>query len=93
MNFLFRKGILQLNSCNKHLLTDGEHTTAEITLWHDEECKTTRHTIASFQEHKEGYDLKFVGDRPFSNEVNVNDFMYLAELGQNILMNHFNNSR
>lgn len=89
MNFLHRKGRLQLNSCNKYLLSSGEHTTAEISLWHDEECKTTRHTIASFQEHKEGYDLLFNGNTPFSSEVNVNDFMYLAKLGQDLLTGYY----
>lgn len=33
MNFNFRIKELELRSCNKHLLSEGEHTKAEIVKW------------------------------------------------------------
>ena len=40
-------------------------------------------TIAYWNKTSDGYDLKFVGDRPF--EVNPELFMRLAKYGQEIL--------
>jgi len=56
----------------------------EIVQW----FKESKHcyTIAywSFKE-EDGYELGFVGDRPFKEEVNPQVFMFLAEVGQRIL--------
>jgi hypothetical protein len=85
-NFLFKIGKLQLNSCNKYLLSEGEHTTGEISLWHDDECKTSRHTIAYYVKSDNVYDLKLISDRVYSKDVDRDSFIYLAEMGYNLLL-------
>ena len=45
--------------------------------------------IAGWKRDKEGYELKFVGSRPFSSEVSASDFWFLAKIGQELLDKHF----
>lgn len=43
-------------------------------------------TIALFEEKKEGYDLRFVGNRPFNlDKYEVEHFWLLAKYGQTLL--------
>lgn len=81
--FSFTYGNLNLTSCDVHLLIESEkpHVTAAIRR----QCPDYQIVIAYWKEHAEGYDLKFVGDRPFSKEVNWTDFRELAQTGQALL--------
>ena len=53
-----------------------------ICLW-DKEGKY-KWTIAYWVEDSEGYDLKFVGDRPFDKRVKWKPFRQLVKQGQKI---------
>lgn len=90
MNFSFRIEDLELRSCGDNLLVEGvEHTKAEIVKWaKDTGQKEYCWTVAYWDRHKEGYDLKFVGNRPF--DTNQKIFMALAKQGQQLLEDAFN---
>jgi hypothetical protein len=85
MKFTFRDGDLELRSCNKSLTLEGKHTTAEILVWvQREDAEEFCFAAAYWVEGKEGYDLHFVGSRPF--EIEDDEwFMKLAKKGQQIL--------
>lgn len=59
---------------------------AEIVRWYDREvgdpfcC-----TILYWSKDKEGWDITFVGDRPFDNEINQPLLWTLMKYGQRIL--------
>jgi hypothetical protein len=82
MNFNHKLDNLEIRSCTSQLLLDGEHITAELIEWMDEK---SCYVIAYWKKGKEGYDLIFVGDRPFDNSVNARTFMKIAEIGQTVL--------
>lgn len=90
MKFSFRIEDLELRSCGEHLLVDGvEHNRAEIVKWaNDTDKKECCWTVAYWDKHKDGYDLKFIGNRPF--DTNQDIFMKLAKLGQQLLDDAFN---
>ena len=79
MKFNFRVKDLEVRSCGKHLFSDGEHNTAEIVKWVNDE-KPYCLTIAYWERGEYGYDLQFVGDRQF--DVDNKLFMRLAKFGQ-----------
>ena len=86
INFSFREWNLELRSCGKQLLQEWEHNTAEILQWFTrdkwgEYCIV----IAYWIETSEGFDLKFVGWRPFSEHVDNDVFFLLAKRWHNIL--------
>ena len=63
MKFSIRIEDLELRSCGEHLLTEGvEHTRAEIVQWENEEYCWT---LAYWNKNSNGYNLEFVGNRPF----------------------------
>ena len=84
MKFTFRIDDLELRSCNKNLLEEGEHTTAEIVKWFKED---TCYVVAHWVLGRECYDLMFVSDRFIKVDKSV--LMELAEMGQNILNKEF----
>ena len=90
MKFSFRIEDLELRSCGDHLLIEGvKHTRAEIIKWaKDTEQKEYCWTVAYWNRHKEGYDLQFIGNRPF--DTNQEIFMKLAKQGQQLLEDVFN---
>lgn len=80
-----RIGDLEVRTCNKFLLQNKDHTTAQIIHWmNDDTCCT----MASWKMYSEGHELHFVGDRPF-NIGNKDDFWTLAKVGQEYLDNNF----
>lgn len=83
--FNFRVGDLELRSCGKHLLSDGEHNRAEIIKWdkYSIDRKEYCWTVAYWDVGEEGYNLQFVGGRPF--DVDGELFMKLAKQGQQML--------
>lgn len=87
MLFVFSINSLELRSCDVHLLSgsDVEHTTAKII----KEASHGNYTIAYWEMGKEGFDLRFVGNRPFNEEIEQTEFWRIAELGQNILDAYF----
>ena len=89
MKFNSRINNLEVRSCGKHLLSDNEHNRAEIVKWaKDTSEKEYCWTVAYWSKGKEGYDLQFVGGRPF--ETNSELFMKLAKQGQQMLDDVFN---
>jgi len=85
--FAFRIKNIELRSSGKHLESVGEHTTAEIVKWFDNK---SYYTISYWVQDTEGYDIRFVKDRAFGNDINWQDFKMLLELGQDILDYNFN---
>jgi len=88
MKFSNKIDNLELRSCDDGLFVTGvPHDTAEIVEWaaDDSHCWA----IAYWIKGKEGYDLKFVGDRPFANTVDKYTFWMLAKAGQMILEQFF----
>lgn len=84
MDFNIQWDELGLRSCGKHLLREGvEHTTAEIIKWQGDTC----FVLAYWVKDSEGYDLKFVGSRPFNEDRDT--FWLLAKQGQRMLDIHF----
>ncbi len=84
MKFNIRIDNLEVRSCNENLLSVGDHTKAEIVKWEDE---ASCYTLAYWTKDSEGYDLQFVGNRPF--DVDEQLFMELAKQGQLILDSYF----
>lgn len=88
MRFNFRIENLEVRSCGEHLFSDGEHNRAEIIQWDKNTDKTEYcFTLAYWHKDKEGYNLLFVGGRPFSVDGEL--FMKIAKQGQCILDNEF----
>ena len=88
LDFSLRLGSLEVRSCGNSLLSKKPHNRATIIKWFGGEIKACC-TIAYFEAHKEGYDLRFVGERPFGKEVDRETFMELAEFGHKKLMDYF----
>jgi hypothetical protein len=85
MMFSVTNGDLELRSCNAHLILNGEHTTADIVRWEGEAEKRSCYSIAYWILGKEGYDLRFVGERPFDRDIDPAAFMSFAKTGQDLL--------
>ena len=70
---------LELNTCNKNLLSSGKQERMEICQWF---AKTTRKVVIAYWSipTDEGVDLKFVGSRPFNVDKKI--FWKLAKIGQ-----------
>jgi len=75
-----RIGNIEARTTGKHLVRIGDQplVTAEIVEWFDGE-KPSCYTIAHWEITKEGFDLRFVGNRPFGASVDPIDFMTIAE--------------
>lgn len=85
MKFSIRVKDLEVRSCNDNLLSGGEHTKAVIVKWSrkasDEEyC----YAVAKYDRGSEGFDLTFIGSRPFDCTDRLT-FFNLAEQGQRLL--------
>jgi hypothetical protein len=92
MKFSIELNGMEVRSCGKHLLQDYEHDTAEIIKWEhpsDEVAELFCYVLAYWVKGKEGYDLHFVGDRPFGEEIPRDSFMFLASEGQKTLDKEF----
>ena len=76
----FRIDNLELRSCGEQLLLDKAPKTCEIVQWKKHNQTEYCYTLAYWKRGKEGFDLVFVGSRPFNSESNI--FMYLARIGQ-----------
>ena len=89
--FSIRRGNLEVRSCDAAFLDVKTHTRAEIVAWTKEEGTDENYcyTIASFKKYDEGFDLKFVGPRPFEKTIDKEVFMVLAEIGRILLMKYF----
>jgi len=81
--FSFRLGNIEIRSCNKILTSKGDHVTAEIVEWldHDSTC----FTIAYFKNTTEGFEMKFILDRPVRDSVNWVDLGVLIRKGYELL--------
>ena len=79
--FNIRKGNLEVRSCDEYLVNSEDYNRAEIVAWSEdnERCDV----IAYFIHTSDGFNLKFVRDRPF--DVSWMDFMQVAEIGYRLL--------
>jgi len=84
--FVMRVLDVEVRTCDNGLCTAGFHDTAEIIKWHDGE--KTCHTIAAWRRGSEGYDLYFIGRRPFE-ACEAEIFWRLAKAGQDHLDDYF----
>ena len=83
MVFSIKSGSLELRSCNDSLLSSEPHTTAEIIYWDmDSKNEPYCYAVAFWKPSKEGFDLHFVGSRPFDPDIDTIEFMTLAKIGQ-----------
>ena len=80
--YQYRINDIEARSCNKFLMSD-EDTTIEIVKWQGDIC----YTLAYWVMDSEGYDLKFVGDRPFA--VDNETFWTIATTAQGFLDKEF----
>ncbi len=58
-----RIGNAELRTCTEQLMLEGDHVTAEVIYWQGESC----FTLASWTKGEEGFDLRFVGNRPLEH--------------------------
>lgn len=84
----FRIGNVELHTCDYMLCQSGDHVRAEIVVWQECDEGITCATVASWVKTKEGFELSFVGDRPFIYCDPV-VFFKLAKVGQDHLDNYF----
>ena len=82
-NIYLRLGDVSVRACDENLLDFKDLSTAEIVKWQGETC----YTVANWRKGKEGYDLQFVGSRPF--EIPPIIFFELAKFGQDRLNEYF----
>jgi hypothetical protein len=59
----------------------------EIIAWNSSSNSEHEYcyTLARWEKSKEGYDLKFIGPRPFKDEIDSKLFWELAKYGQKIV--------
>jgi len=89
MFFSIKYGNIELQSCDEHLcITNNEHNCAKIICWQDKFC----YVIAYWKLDDEGFDLIFVGSRPFEEHINATNFMLLAKEGQERLDEYYENT-
>lgn len=69
-------------------LYDNDIGRVEIIKWLSLEPQHC-YQLAMFRQDKEGYNLEFVGSRPFATNINHEDFWQLAHLTQVILDEFF----
>lgn len=72
-----RHGDLELLSCDKQLGYAGIQTHMEISKWTGD----SRCVIAVFYPVKDGHDLRFVDDRPLSDNIDWDEFKRMIKLG------------
>lgn len=91
MNLSIRIGDLELRSCDEHLFVqDVTHTTAEIVKWERTDSgkgKESCYTVAYWVKGSAGYDVMFVGNRPF--EIDKNTLWILLKSGQTLLNEYY----
>lgn len=75
---------LTLRSCGDFLPQEGDHYTAELVRWLDDD-KTKCYTIGCFEQKSEGFDFRFVGMRPLHEDVNKESLMELIRFGYRLL--------
>lgn len=57
----------------------------EIVCWFDYESKKACYTVARWNRNSEGYNIEFIGDRPFDDKIDANDVWELMKYGQKVL--------
>ena len=85
--FILRENNLEVRSCDIHLTSTGEHVTCEIVKYFDGVTKSC-YTVAYWQRHKDGFDLKYVGRRPIDS-CDMGEFWHLSNFGQDKLDKYF----
>tara|TARA_R110000787_G_scaffold252616_1_gene358090 strand:- start:321 stop:596 length:276 start_codon:yes stop_codon:yes gene_type:complete len=89
MRFNFRINDVELRSTGKHLLNNDSHSTAEIVKWSKkQDGEDYCWVVAYWIKDREGFDLQFVGSRPF--DIKAKTFMKVAKQGQQMLDDAFN---
>jgi hypothetical protein len=63
---------------------DKESTKVEIIKW-NENKENHCYTLAIFEKTKGGYELRFIGSRPFREEINHKNFWNVAKICNDIL--------
>ena len=78
--FSYRRGNLQLRSCDIHLMHQGVHTCAEIVVWCPDGSSEYCCTIARFDPSREcAPDFISVADRIIKDNVNLYRLKHLVE--------------
>ena len=69
---------LEYRTCDINLGSTKELCTGEIVKWIGDTC----YTLAYWKKDSEGFNLKFIGERPFDTNIDKDEFWSLAEMGQ-----------
>ncbi len=79
----YKLGNIELRTTGKYLMQTFENDmkTCEIVQWEGNFC----FTLAYWVEDSEGFYLRFVGEGPLDENVDILDFMHLAKEGYRIL--------
>lgn len=85
VRFSVRIGDCEVRTRSQVGVTTAFQDTAEIIKWNggDDSC----YTVAIWRRSKNGYDLSFIGSRPF--DMCYETFFRLAKFGQNHLDEYF----
>lgn len=88
-----RIGDVEVRTCNSTLLSSGKHVRMEIVNWykpsHEDAPMECCYTIAMWDRSNDGFDLQFVGNRPFEIKVDKEAFWELAKESQQRLTQYF----
>ena len=79
-----RIGDFEVRTCDEILSDSGPHCRASIVKWEGESCIA----IAHWERSTEGFDLRFVGSRPFAYAEPM-AFWKLAQVGDDHLREYF----
>lgn len=94
LEFSFKYKNYELRACNKHLLKgtpEEPNETIDLVCWQNDGERDYCFSLAYFVRDKEGYDLNFVGNRPFDyiKYEDVKVVWRLLEYAQEILDKFF----
>ena len=70
LEFSFKYKDYELRACPKCLVRfspDDQNETIDLLKWYKSGDKSYCYSLAYFEKYSEGYRLKFVGDRPFTD--------------------------
>ena len=87
LEFSFKYKNFEARACDVSLRTTETNNTIELVSWQNDGEKDYCFTLAYFVRDKEGYYLKFVGDRPFEyiHDIDVPMLWKLLSYAQEIL--------
>ena len=81
LEFSWKYKDYEIHACPKHLVRfceDEPNVTIDLVKWYDHGGKRLCYSLAYFIKKEEGYDLRFVGNRPFE-DIDAEDVLEVWE--------------